>query len=146
MARKTGVSGIFSMSGFEKPVVQPKKARNLHTEEYDDDGSVITISLEKFFSGFSEYSKFLNDGSRSYMSLTDKEGQEIFQFSMVGAFKGASQHKIKRQVIIDGKQKRKNVEIVMGALSKRYDSPIVMQTAFGHVYGILHPMVKLDKE
>lgn len=146
MARKTGVSGIFSMSGFEKPVVQPKKPINPHTEQYNDDGKVITMSLEKFFSGFAEYSKFLNDGSRSYMSLTDAIGDEIFQFSMVDAFHESSLDKIDHAVSVNGKLGQKNIRRLLETISEQSDAPMIMQTDKGHVYGVLYPMVRLVKE
>ena len=80
------------------------------------------------------------------MSFTDKEGNEVFQFSMVGAFKGAALDEMK-PIIVDRKgTPSKNIKALIDGISENSDEPMIMQTAHEHVYGILYPMVRLEKE
>lgn len=146
MSRTSTLAGNYLLGSFENPGVR-RVVRNRHTEEYDDDGVVIAISLNKFFTGLAEYSKFLDSGSRAYISLTDKVGDEMFQFTMIEQFNGNA-FEIPLQISVsEDTTPRTNVSKICNMISKDSLEPILMlEEETGYAYGVLYPMVTLEKK
>lgn len=121
---------------------QGKPVRNTHTEGYDDDGSVITMTLSKFFSGLSDYSSFLNNGARAYISLTNDEGDEVFQFGLVEKFNGdinQDMSDLECNVFSRGKVSQ-NIQILTRCITDS-DKPFLLKSPYHKIYGVLYPSV-----
>jgi hypothetical protein len=124
---------------------QPKRRieRNTHTEGYIDDGLVITMTLSKFFSALNDYSGFLNDGERTYISLTDDSGSEIFQFCVNLDLAKNFEHVAVKVCHVESRNSKTNIRNLVACISES-DDVIRMDSPRGRFYGYLYPSVTLD--
>ena len=143
MAASRALSSDYSISSMNRtPATKPRVSRNPHTEGYDDDGLVITMTLSKFFRALRDYSGFLNCGSRAYISLTNDEGDEVFQFDLVEKFNPNQLGDYRKICSFGYSTPKKNMLAVIDIISDS-DEPILMKSKSNRVYGVLYPSVTL---